>query len=183
LRPHHVVSYSTARRSLHDRQVLLATLGHITALNDRSCAKSVIAARYGLRCATFARSHTRIDGGCCLSRLNVSFYPIVQAFSTSSALTSHMQTHRGPMYECTEPNCGKKFAQSSSLHRHKQLHAGVRPYTCEVGTQSLTARCKNACRPVQLIVTWPSLPNVLIWDTRPTVPGMWQELHPRTASG
>ena len=60
-----------------------------------------------------------------------------KAFSYSSSLTSHLNTHlEVKPYACTEPDCEKSFNHVANLKRHLLVHTRDKPYVCaKCGTQ------------------------------------------------
>lgn len=52
----------------------------------------------------------------------------------------HVKSH--VFFECTEPDCHKKFKRKSSLRKHMYVHKGKFKYSCEDCNETFIDKCK-----------------------------------------
>ncbi|KAH7933109.1 hypothetical protein HPB49_008300 [Dermacentor silvarum] len=61
-------------------------------------------------------------------------------FANSSHLARHRRTHRGSSDEFLCADCLLSFARKDALQRHMLTHTGLRPYICRVCGSAFTQR-------------------------------------------
>lgn len=60
-------------------------------------------------------------------------------FRQRSTLYTHKQSHGEKTYLCTIEGCGRAFIRAEKLTSHLNVHAGIRPYKCDVCDKSYSS--------------------------------------------